>query len=411
MQLPPVPSQLGGILPTSANPIFMGGLGLMGLSAAFASLKAWPKRLWTMATSRLYIECTVPHDDEAFTWFAKWLMLRAAPAQASRFYFMSRWENDEVGGNKRTTNLVLGQGERVFTYDGAKLWISIQEEREGLKRALSMAIRCRTKHRHVLEKIALEIDQLQLRPHVGMTRIMAPGYDCWRALGLRPMRPEASVVLSGALFDELLGDIQRFRSRSDWYRERGIPYRRGFGLFGPPGNGKSSLAAALAGAMDMDLYCLSLGDIGMDDSKLQLLMSRVPSQALVVIEDIDTVFEGRERRGDSKLTLSGLLNTIDGPLATEGRILIMTSNHPDRLDPALVRPGRIDRAITLANAQPDQARRLLARIFPDAAESQCDAFAAWAGDGSQSMATLQGHLIMHQDHIDRAIQQPAGQVF
>ena len=64
---------------------------------------------------------------------------------------------------------------------------------------------------------------------------------------------------------------------------------------------------------------------------------------MLVLEDIDALFIERESTGaSSSISFSGLLNAIDGPASQEGRMLFMTTNHPDRLDPALIRPGRVD---------------------------------------------------------------------
>lgn len=389
-----VPTGLGGVFSTT-NPIFQGGLGLMALGGLFATLKAWPNRLWLLVTSRLYVECQIIHEDESFFWLSRWLMRHAQPTKASRFRFSSRWEHESAGGSKRRTEVVLGAGERIFSYLGAKLWVTINEEREGLKRAHSVSIRCRTKHRDILKQIAEEIDRIEHQPSEGTTRIMMPAFDGWQLHSSRPIRSAASVVLDGELFETLLADMRSFQERVAWYQERGIPYRRGYLFSGPPGNGKSSLTAALAGALQRDLFVIPLGDFSMDDAKLGQLMSRVPSQALVVIEDIDTVFHGRDRKSDNKLTMSGLLNNIDGPLATEGRLLVMTTNHIERLDPALVRAGRIDVKLELKNATKHQARRLMQRMLPDAQPNDVERFAEWAGDGSWNMAALQGHLIEH----------------
>ncbi len=123
------------------------------------------------------------------------------------------------------------------------------------------------------------------------------------------------------------------------YRQRGIPWRRGYLFYGPPGTGKTSLVQAIASQYDRQLVSLTLTD--MDDSALLRAWSEISSNCVIALEDVDSVFEGRKSLG--KLSFSALLNSLDGAGAVEGSIAILTTNHRERLDPALIRPGRCDR--------------------------------------------------------------------
>lgn len=190
-----------------------------------------------------------------------------------------------------------------------------------------------------------------------------------------------------------------------WYADRGIPFRRGYLLHGVPGSGKSSLIHAIAGALMLDIYVVSLSSSWMNDSTLTSLMGRVPARCIVLLEDLDAAFtrstsrdsgstgvpnkkgsndkdssddeDEDDENGKSKkkkkddqlsdvntLSLSGLLNALDGVAASEGRILFATTNHLERLDPALSRPGRMDVWIEFKNASPWQAEALFRNFFP-----------------------------------------------
>ncbi len=100
--------------------------------------------------------------------------------------------------------------------------------------------------------------------------------------------------------------------------------------------------------------------------------------------------------------MSGLLNALDGVSSREGRVLFLTTNHPEQLDPALVRPGRVDRKIELGYATPDQARRLFRWYYRDnglSSEELCrhaNRFAAYVPDGKLCMAAIQEHLLRHR---------------
>jgi chaperone BCS1 len=124
----------------------------------------------------------------------------------------------------------------------------------------------------------------------------------------------------------------------------GIPYKRSFLLYGPPGTGKSSLAQALAGHFKLSISYLNLSD-NIDDFCLNLLLNLAPKKSIVLLEDIDCLFEVRKNSERvNSITFSGFLNAIDGVRSQEGRIIIMTTNHKEKLDPALLRAGRTDRS-------------------------------------------------------------------
>ena len=146
------------------------------------------------------------------------------------------------------------------------------------------------------------------------------------------------------------------------YIDRGIPYRRGYLMHGPPGCGKSSFVAALAGELGYDICVLNLSDSGLTDDRLSHALSTTPPTSLVLLEDIDAAFVQRsanDRGGrQSHVTFSGLLNALDGVAAGEERILFMTTNHLDRLDPALIRPGRVDVIHHIGHASRSQCHRM-----------------------------------------------------
>jgi chaperone BCS1 len=164
----------------------------------------------------------------------------------------------------------------------------------------------------------------------------------WRNVGTRPARLLHSVICDGDIAQLAFADMQDFLESATWYADRGIPYRRGYLLYGEPGTGKSSLVMALAGTLKMPVYQVSLSEQALTDSTFSLLLNAVEPNSIVLLEDIDAAFCDRASREGSSLSFSGILNAIDGVAASEARILFMTTNHVEKLDPALIRPGRID---------------------------------------------------------------------
>lgn len=154
----------------------------------------------------------------------------------------------------------------------------------------------------------------------------------------------------------LVEDLHNFLDGKDYYRSIGKAWKRGYLLYGPPGTGKSSLVAAMANYLNFDIYDLDLSGV-QTNMDLRYLLFGMPSRSILVIEDIDCSIKLQNRESDetgdhieNKVTLSGLLNFIDGLWSScaEARIIVFTTNHQDRIDPALLRPGRMDMHIEMS---------------------------------------------------------------
>ena len=180
----------------------------------------------------------------------------------------------------------------------------------------------------------------------------------------RPLasRPLTSIFLPANLLTDILTDIQTFLDHKTTYLDLSIPYRRGYQLEGPPGSGKSSLILALACHFRVPVYSLSLHRV--TSVELLNLLAECTKPAFVVLEDVDCLKAASVRQSDDHdgLTMSDLLNALDGMGAGEDRLVFMTTNHPDQIDPALIRAGRIDRRFRLDYADDNELRRFHARI-------------------------------------------------
>jgi chaperone BCS1 len=103
------------------------------------------------------------------------------------------------------------------------------------------------------------------------------------------------------------------------------------------------------------------------------------------------------------LTFSGFLNALDGVVSSEGRIIFMTTNHLERLDPALLRPGRVDVRALIDNASPSQIRRMFLRFYEQEVEL-ADRFVRALAGHSVSTAQLQGHFLFHKHSAQSALE-------
>jgi chaperone BCS1 len=229
-----------------------------------------------------------------------------------------------------------------------------------------------------------EVTQRANQERIGRTPVFVNGRGYWDLLRLVPKRAPQTVFLEPGLLDDVFRDAAWFFDSEDWYRARGVPYRRGYLLHGEPGNGKSSLVQALAAYCDIPVYLLSVTDDEFTDQHLVRVMGTIPPKSLVVLEDFDKVDLSK-----TGVTMSGLLNAIDGPMASEARILIITGNDVSTILPSLLRPGRIDRKWYIGTPGPQAIGECLARFGVD---GQGSAIAAEAQSRGWTMAELQSRL-------------------
>ncbi|EAU87758.2 mitochondrial chaperone BCS1 [Coprinopsis cinerea okayama7 len=268
-------------------------------------------------------------------------------------------------------------------------------------------------------------------PHILVHTTDNPGYGTpmyWAEVTQKPRRPLKTIVLEGNVLEDLLADAKEFISMEEWYRDAGIPHRRGYLLYGPPGTGKTSTIYAMAGELGMGIYALSLASDFVDDTFLQKASAAVPKHSILLIEDIDCAFPSREEaeedhwRQKSRVTLSGLLNVLDGVGSEEGKLFFATTNHMEKLDPALIRPGRVDVRIEYKLATRNQASALFARFYPkkhmaslklsdlsekspsfdEGIELLARKFAEGIPEHEFSTAEIQGYLLNHKKEPEQA---------
>ncbi|XP_057966206.1 AAA-ATPase At3g50940-like isoform X1 [Malania oleifera] len=194
----------------------------------------------------------------------------------------------------------------------------------------------------------------------------------WQSVNLDHPATFETVAMEAEMKRKVVEDLERFVRRKDYYRKVGKAWKRGYMLFGPPGTGKSSLVAAMANYLNFDVYDLELTDLRCNSDLRRLLISTA-NRSILVVEDIDCSIEFHNRREKEKdlnpfrrsnrgsqVTLSGLLNFIDGLWSSCGdeRIIVFTTNHKEKLDPALLRPGRMDVHVHMSYCTPSDFKML-----------------------------------------------------
>ncbi|KAK5330573.1 hypothetical protein LTR70_000403 [Exophiala xenobiotica] len=402
------------------------------------------KALWSRFAQFLISTVTVSSEEDLFQYLVAWVSdkktLRAdhtlnaftnSPQEDGRRRRRFAHDPDmEEMARKPTEDPKIkyeqSQGMQIFIHK-RRLFFAKRTLGEGhtyysnrYKRTEILNISCFGRATQPIKDLIEEIFQVNKDKERTMTIIRRPftgGYSSrlsWSRLTAKPRRALDTVILDPVQKQSVLKDIAEYMDEStqNFYGDHGIPYRRGYLFYGPPG---------CASKFNLDVYVLTLLDHELQDSDLMSLMNQLPSPSLLLLEDIDTaglsrkkpfadtagsglagMFGGGGRRGmrrglppgavaaasgttktepnlDSddedtnkqatRVSLSGLLNAIDGVAAPEGHILIMTTNKPHELDDALVRAGRISVKVAFTNASQQQAEEIFSRMYVDLPQS------------------------------------------
>ncbi|KAI4133037.1 MAG: hypothetical protein LQ347_002327, partial [Umbilicaria vellea] len=273
--------------------------------------------------------------------------------------------------------LIPGPGKHILRYKNAFLMVNRVRETKSMDLQMgkpweTITLTTLYSQRHIFEALFTEAHTLAQQSTEGKTIVYTSRGTSWEKFGdPRRKRPLDSVILDRGIKERIVADIADFLASSKWYYDRGIPYRRGYLLHGPPGSGKSSFIQALAGSLDYNIAMLNLSERGLTDDRLNHLLTIIPRRTLVLLEDADAAFGTRRLQSDSdgyrgaNVTFSGLLNALDGVASAGERLLFLTTNHVSRLDDALVRPGRVDMTVRLGEATRHQVGELWRRFYGD----------------------------------------------
>ncbi|GLU00858.1 hypothetical protein SLE2022_181960 [Rubroshorea leprosula] len=256
------------------------------------------------------------------------------------------------------TNLFTGkkQSEIVLRLDpnqvvednflGARIsWIN---EEASKNRTFVLKIRKADKRRILrpylqhIHTVADELDQMKkdLKLYMNVGRDQNGSNARWRSVAFTHPSTFETIAMESDLKNKVKYDLESFLKAKQYYHRLGRVWKRSYLLFGPSGTGKSSFVAAMANFLSYDVYDLDLSKVS-DDSDLKFLLLQTSSKSVIVIEDLDRFLTEKS----TAASLSGILNFMDGILSSccaEERVMVFTMNGKDQVDPAILRPGRID---------------------------------------------------------------------
>ncbi|KAL8737906.1 MAG: hypothetical protein Q9181_001243 [Wetmoreana brouardii] len=447
----------------SNNPFFTAGLGLAGFGAVLAVAQKGVRHGASLIKRRLLVDVEINVKDDSYQWFLHWMTIqqrRLLSGASTKTILPQGSQSEKVGilesllrrftpglhhlsiktekiqypnGSVQTQfALIPGPGRHILRYKSAFMLVNRVRETKSMDLQMgkpweTVTLTTLYSQRHIFEDLFLEAHRLAQRSVEGKTIVYTARTSSWERFGEpRRKRPLESVILDEGVKERIVADLKDFLHSEKWYYDRGIPYRRGYLLHGPPGSGKSSFIQALAGELDYNIAILNLSERGLTDDRLSYLLTIIPKRTLVLLEDVDAAFSNRRTQSEAEgyrganVTFSGLLNALDGVASAEERILFLTTNHVERLDRALVRPGRVDMTVRLGEATRYQAAQLWDRFYGEIDEKgtnktrflgELEKLGTIEAEGGPtpdaakmtSTASLQGLFLYNKDNMQGAI--------
>lgn len=360
----------------SGNQLLLAGLGLSGAGMITFWIKDVPRNIFRFLKREFITELTITNHNRVYYDFLKFLETEYKDKSFRHVKLSNGWSGDD------DISLTIGYGVHFIRYK--KHWLLIDLTKDAAnqtvrdKESIRIAKFGRSKKlfnnliKDLLKISDTDNDCLELYNY-------SDNYWCYKKKLIK--RPLESIFIEHAKKEQLVSSLNEFISREDWYVDNGIPYQFGILLYGEPGTGKSSLIKALASHLNYPIYNLSPSSLSYASSA----MASLPNKCLLVIEDIDSssmthsrtsvVHENPKNNKANSInkiedafgmaSLSELLNSLDGLSASHGRILIATTNHIEKLDSALIRPGRIDIKIEIGFVTKEPFIDFIHKFFPD----------------------------------------------
>jgi chaperone BCS1 len=297
-----------------------------------------------------------------------------------------------------------GEGFHVFMLDGRLMWMK-REVQVGATVVEKITLSTFGRDKAPLEALVHAAMGHRIERELNRIAIYVPSpySNEWMRARLGNNRKLDSVVLKDGQKEAIMADLGRFFASRERYETLGIPWRRGYLLYGPPGTGKTSLVTALASELSLNVCVLSLASPNVTDEKIGNLLASVPRRSVILIEDVDAFFQQRSKADSGvKVSYSGFINALDGVAAHEGSVVFLTTNHPQLIDEAAIRSGRVDFRLELSLCDRGQLERMFRKFFDDAAAAA--RFADTVAADRWSPAQVQERLLKASS-IDDALAQ------
>ena len=270
---------------------------------------------------------------------------------------------------KETDHLGFIDGEFVIKYKGENIHLKKEfheyfTHQDLQKKSYKIEITMNSDHWDSLNKESSNFVDYHLHMKDGLpVKILNHSY--WEKLKDIRKRSFDSIFIPNKDKNRIIEELDDFNN-VEMYEKReklSIPHKKIFLLYGPPGTGKTSIAKAIATHLKWGILQIPI-DNKLDSTNLIIGVNRLPEQYIVLFEDIDSYFLERSIDGNHKICFSDILNILDGVNSPKNFIVVLTTNHVEKLDEALTRPGRIDCMINITFIKKKESKEMFNAFFP-----------------------------------------------
>ena len=240
-------------------------------------------------------------------------------------------------------------------------------------------------------------------------------YGLWHKVGEIPKRKLSDTILDDSTLNSLIKAFETFCSKPDYYEKYNIAYKLTVLISSSPGMGKTSLLKSLANEFGFNLYTISLNST--TDDLIPFVFQSVKKRSILVFEDVDCMTAKRigesdkdkekekeedDNRNKKSVSLSAFLNALDGIVVSEGLVVIMTTNYPEKLDPALIRQERVHLHCKLEKSV-EVYSKMFKRFFSNVTNDKLEIFANSCFEKQLSLADVQAHCIKYLGNEECAL--------
>lgn len=372
-------------------------ISMYGIGIATYLFRKIPSRIFYSIKSQFITTISIANYNISYDLFMK-VLLGESKLRTIRSLRVS---NGKWGDSNLTTT--IGFGYHFIIYKKRLLFLSITEkDSKSYEEKVTLQITKFGRDHSFFNELISTVKKLDGKDP---DEIKVFNYNpyVWEFISSIPKRSMDSIFIPSESKRKLLNALDRFTSNEKFYKDKGIPYQLGILLEGPPGTGKTSLVKAIASYLNANIASMSPSYL----FELPKSLSSFNESSIMVIEDIDTSNITRERsvikiKSASEInkdestdfsfsSLSDVLNSIDGILSIHGRVLIMTTNHLEKLDPALFRPGRVDVLIHVGYVTQETFNEFILSFFNKKVERE------FIGK-EVTISKLQGEYLLGKDY-------------
>jgi chaperone BCS1 len=390
----------------STNQFFSAAAFASILTAALMSLKGVPKSIWDRIVRFTTYKATVYQTDELYYYLTEWFndnhKGKVRNVEYSSPHSMGDGEypslSDDSEGDKR--DLIEVPVDDYFYKWVDRRLVKISYGKEKLENASSLksaylksytikGVFASRAIRNLIEEVNVEYKSKNKIPHV----YQSDGHYFTRISKVGGKKI-SEVILRDEVKNRIVSDLSEWKSSRKDYERRGIPYKRGHCYYGPPGTGKTTIVKSIAREHGFNVYSINLKKTE-DDALISLLRNIEPG-SILLFEDIDSTFDGRKRIGSKGVTFSGFLNALDGIVELTGVLVIITTNHIEKMDPALMRAGRMDLKVEISYSTKKEISEYVSSFYNKNIEIK--------GEGYLPMVEVQNVCLENKNDYKKSIE-------